>query len=180
MNKTTYQSLLAGVITTLITVPAWSTESEQPSQESPTAIQPSMEQPHTTTVPSTDMQHPQSSIMNRNPSASTELYTMRPEDLIDHEVKDHNGEKIGKISDVVSRQQDGQIFVVIAQGGFMGMGASKYVLPLQDLTKKVDEIYLRDTVSSASVKEQYLKDRYVSVDPEDRPISDFSAFEENK
>lgn len=55
-------------------------------------------------------------------------------------VVDQDGKDIGKITDVVADQSSGAInFVTLAKGGIMGVGASRYAVPIRALDISQDK-----------------------------------------
>ena len=113
-----------------------------------------------------------------NQTLSSELYSKRPDELLDKKIRNSNEEVIGKIKAVVSSRQDGQVHVVIAKGGIMGIGASEYVVPLYSLSMNEGKVYLRSASGKNTLDQKYIEEAYVSIEPENLPISEFSAFEE--
>jgi hypothetical protein len=186
MNKIYYQALLAGAMSACIITPALSEQpasaSSEPAlvSEAPKDMQsrddlaPNPSE-NTLTSPLQSQQNP-----DINETINSRLYSMRPDDLIDKEVRNSNEESVGKVSAVVSSRQDGQVHVVISSGGFLGIGATEYVVPLRGLSINEDQLYLRSASGMDVVQKEYLKEGYVMIQPEDRPISEFSAFEERK
>lgn len=113
-----------------------------------------------------------------NRTISSKLYDRRPDELIGKKVHNSNEELVGKIEAVVSSRQDGQVHAVIAKGGFMGMGATTYAVPLFALSINQDKLYLRSASGKNLLDKTYNKQGYVSIEPVNQPISEFSAFEE--
>lgn len=201
MNKIYYQALLAGAMSALIITPALSEESKPVKNESVLISEAATDMQNRDSSASQHMGGSESmnssesmdssEHMKRqqtqaqqepgmNETSRSELYSMRPNDLLDKDVLNSNEENIGEISEIVSSREDGQIHVVISSGGFMGVGTSEYVVPLKDLSINEEKIYLRSATGKDLLRNEYLKDGYVIIKPEDRPISEFSAFEERQ
>lgn len=116
-----------------------------------------------------------------NKAPSDELYTKSPGDLLSRQINDSEGKPIGKIVDVVSSRQDLHLYTVVKSGGFLGIGASEYLLPIRDLTMKQNEIYTQATEAEVDAsRTDYQPENYVSVKSEYKPLSEFSAFEVNE
>ena len=197
MNKIYTQALLVGAMSTFIITPAFSetTESATAGPELIADASSTMQNPETSTSEPLEQgqvqpgQTQQESGMNQsvqtqqgssmNQTISSELYSLRPNQLLEKEVRNSNEEKVGKVTEVVSSRQDGQVHVVISKGGFMGIGASEYVIPLHGLSMNDDKLYLR-SAAGKDLRQEYMKDRFVMIQPKDRPISEFSAFEERQ
>lgn len=56
-----------------------------------------------------------------------------PSQLIGRTLVDPQGEEIGRISDIVRRKQDKSLQAVVSSGGFLGLGATKLVVPLDQV-----------------------------------------------
>jgi sporulation protein YlmC with PRC-barrel domain len=60
--------------------------------------------------------------------------TMTAEQILDNKVVDPNGEEIGEVEKLLINQQNGQVeAVAVALGGFLGMGESYRLLPMQQI-----------------------------------------------
>lgn len=192
MNKIYYQALLASAMSALIVMPALS-ETPAPVTNEPALIAEAptdrqnrdgaMSAPMNSSEPmGREMVQPGQAQQEPsiNQTMSSELYSMRPNDLLQKKVHNSKEETVGKVSEIVSSRQDGQIHVVISSGGFLGIGASDYVVPLHSLSMNKDKLYLRAAAEKDLLGKEYLKEGYVMIEPKDRPISEFSAFEERQ
>ncbi len=75
-----------------------------------------------------------------NPTTMSTSNSPSKEKLIGMTVADKQGKVIGDIKDVNVNSQTGKInFVILAKGGFMGIGADKYAVPLQVLKINTNE-----------------------------------------
>lgn len=186
MNKIYYPVLLAGAASVFLITPAVSEESKPLGTEPALVAEAAsnMQNRDTSTADSMEKPQPQTTQVEQEPgineTISAELYSKRPNDLLQKEVRNSNEETVGKVSAIVSSRQDGQIHVVISSGGFFGIGASEYVVPLHGLSMNDEKLYLRSATGKDLLRKEYLKDGYVMIKPKDRPISEFSAFEERK
>ena len=192
MNKIYYQALLASAMSALIITPAFS-ETPAPVTNKPALIAEAatdqqnrdgaMPAPMNSSEPmGREMVQPGHTQQEPsiNQTMSSELYSMRPNDLLQKQVHNSKEETVGKVSEIVSSRQDGQIHVVISSGGFLGIGSSEYVVPLHSLSMNKDKLYLRAAAEKELLGKEYLKEGYVMIEPKDRPISEFSAFEERQ
>lgn len=107
-----------------------------------------------------------------------ELYSMTPETLNTMTVIGREDKELGSIDKVVSERQTGKIYAVISSGGIWGIGTKKTVVPLYTLRLDGEQVRLHATSEELSARESYAPDMYTEVKPEDRPVSEFSAFEE--
>ncbi|SEG50240.1 PRC-barrel domain-containing protein [Marinobacterium lutimaris] len=105
------------------------------------------------------------------------LYDLSPGALIGGQVVGASGKTLGELNSVVSDRISGRIYVVISSGGFLGFGESRHTVPLDDLRLREGDLHLAMTESELQMSKQYTDDRYTRVSPDDRPISQFSAFE---
>lgn len=87
----------------------------------------------------------------------------KAEDIRDRKVVDVAGEEIGKIDALLIDDQENKVrFLRVASGGFLGMGKSKVLIPVEAI-KKIDEDVVRvdqtrDHVSNAPVYDPDLVD----------------------
>ena len=104
-------------------------------------------------------------------------YNMTPEALSKMEVIGRDGKKLGKIEKVVSNRVNGQLYAVISSGGILGLGARETAVSLDTLQVEGNRIHASATGDELAASKQYTPDMYTEVKPEDRPVSEFSAFE---
>ena len=193
MNRLNRTTLLSGAALGLLLAPGWSSaepanlqnnalgmeyaEARQPATpgaESPTpeAANPQYPDSHKPVVEI----HPKA----LNPASNNPLYAVSPAELDGQQVLGADGEPLGRISAIVSDRVSGQIYAVIASGGLLGWGATHYAFPLDSLDRVDQQLHLQTVRSELKSREEYRADGYVAVVPENRPISEFSAFEEAK
>ena len=104
-------------------------------------------------------------------------YNMTPEALSKMEVIGRDGKKLGKIEKVVSNRVNGKLYAVISSGGILGLGARETAVSLDTLQVEGNRIHASATGDELAASKQYTPDMYTEVKPEDRPVSEFSAFE---
>lgn len=107
------------------------------------------------------------------------LYSMSPEELQGQDVMGADGQKLGTVSKVVSDRSSGRIHVVVSGGGFMGIASRENVFPLDNIQMEGGNLRVHVTEQEVEGSNEYTEDAYVAVEPEDRPISEFAAFEES-
>ncbi|KEA63027.1 hypothetical protein ADIMK_2551 [Marinobacterium lacunae] len=105
------------------------------------------------------------------------LYNHSPEELIERPVIGLEGEPLGKIDNIVSGRASGRVYAVLTRGGFLGIGSSEYAVQLDELTLENDALHMAITSGELEMRREYVKERYIPVEPTDHPISEFSAFE---
>jgi sporulation protein YlmC with PRC-barrel domain len=77
-----------------------------------------------------------------------------------------DGEHVGKISDIMLDVQSGRIaYAVLAEGGFLGMGATLHAIPWNALTLDTDEKCFRVDITAQQIKEEpgFDKDHWPSM-----------------
>ena len=62
------------------------------------------------------------------------------EDIRGRKVLDKDGEDVGSIDDLMIDDRDSKVrFLVVASGGFLGMGQTKFLIPVDAVTKVADD-----------------------------------------
>ena len=171
MSHMLRKTLMAASIAAVLATPAWAVEDtpgyqgSQPQQETgqPMDAMPPMDNVPGYTSPG--------SSGNENP-----LYSRTPAELKRDEVVDITGSKVGTVKSVVAGQDRASAHAVVSSGGFLGIGASEIVVPLDDMRIKDDKLQVVDTRESLQARGQYQPESYIELTP-NRPISEFSAFE---
>jgi hypothetical protein len=183
MNITYRKSLLAGVIITMMAAPGWlaaqQLQSPQPGSEH--YGQPTGESP----APSGDQIRllPEGAMPATNPTGGSRqgndvrISNLTPQHLTHMDVVDVSGEKTGKIEDVVRSREDGFIYAVVSSGGVLGIGAKEVTVPVEELVVQGDNLRVGATKDELQRWPEYQKDQYVALEPANKPISDFAAFE---
>lgn len=110
------------------------------------------------------------SVMHANP-----LHRFTPKELDGMEVIGSDRNKIGNVKAIVSRQDSDEVHAVISSGGFLGIGSTEILVPLNEL-KSVGENQLQVEFNQDAVDSQpkYETPQYSNLD-KDRPISEFFA-----
>jgi sporulation protein YlmC with PRC-barrel domain len=176
------KALLAGAIAALVTVPAWSAEDATPmsGKADVTTGQTTPQKAPEYSTQTPQPMHEQTG-SDAQPVATQTIRALTPDDLHRQEVIGSDGEAIGRISEVVSDKQSGEIQVVISTGGFLGLiGGTEHVVPLDELRLEEKKLHINSTQEELSARTRYTEEQYVVVEPEDRPVSEFSAFEQMK
>lgn len=80
-------------------------------------------------------------------SETDETVARTDEDIRDYHVKDRNGEDLGTVDDLLIDPDARKVrFLVIASGGFLGMGKDKSFLPVDAITRiDDDEVHIDQT-----------------------------------
>jgi sporulation protein YlmC with PRC-barrel domain len=93
------------------------------------------------------------------------------DDIEGEEAYNNAGQEIGEISDVVMEQATGNLFVVLAAGGFLGLGETEIVFPYESVSMRDDLVVIDTNITEGQVEERqdYDASRYVEV-PEDRVV----------
>jgi putative membrane protein len=98
---------------------------------------------------------------------------MTANDLIGQKVVNKNGDKVGKIDDIVLNSSDQAVLAVISVGGFLGIGDKLVAVPFDQLQPGEDKAILLSSATEEQLKAmpEYKKDQEgYSVYPRDRPI----------
>lgn len=98
---------------------------------------------------------------------------MTANDLIGQKVVNKNGDKVGKIDDIVLNSNDQAVLAVISVGGFLGIGDKLVAVPFDQLQLDKDKAVLMSAATEEQLKgmPEYKKDQAgYSVYPRDRPI----------
>jgi len=80
--------------------------------------------------------------------SDTELTVANPaEDVRDRQVVDGNGEELGAVEDLLIDEHDRRVrFLEVSSGGFLGIGATKFLLPVEAITRISDDtVYVNQT-----------------------------------
>ncbi|MCF3932188.1 PRC-barrel domain-containing protein [Acuticoccus sp. M5D2P5] len=82
-----------------------------------------------------------------------------------------NGDELGRINQVVMRQGTSDLYVVVAAGGFLGIGQSEIVFPYEDVSIVDDEVVIDTPLTKDTIedREDYEEELYVEV-PDDRVV----------
>lgn len=163
MNHTYRKALISGAIATLIATPGWAVAT--PQQSSATQ----------------DENAGQTMHMQKMPDASTvplhAIYGKTPQELRRMAVVGPAGHAVGTLKDIVAERDGGKVCVVLSVGGIMGMGARDVVVPVDQLQLHGDKLQLMVSDGNLDSRPAYRRHLFREVQPEDRPISEFSAFE---
>jgi hypothetical protein len=174
-------SLLAGAIAALISLPGWvcaqqvqAPRSESGHQGPPTAGAPASSANPMKSVPEGALIMPSEGATHRN---DTLLSALTPHQLTHMEIDDASGKKIGHVEDVVRSRDDGFIYAVVSSGGLLGIGAREMTVPVEMLELQGNRLRIGATKDEVQHWPDYQEDRYAELEPGNKPISEFSAFE---
>jgi sporulation protein YlmC with PRC-barrel domain len=69
------------------------------------------------------------------------------EDIRDRRVVDRDGEELGEVDDLLIDERDKHVhFLEVASGGFLGIGQTKFLLPVEAITRISDDtVYVNQT-----------------------------------
>ncbi|QJR81631.1 PRC-barrel domain-containing protein [Alteromonas pelagimontana] len=82
------------------------------------------------------------------------------------------GEDVGEISEVVQNNQDKQLSLVIESGGIMGVGESKSVLPLDEVTLENNKI-VWDKNKDPEQLPEFNESQYVALNQKEKTVEDY-------
>ncbi|MBV1788314.1 PRC-barrel domain-containing protein [Marinobacterium sp. D7] len=172
------QFMLATAVSALFSTQVWAAEDAAPSlkaegSQSETVV---VEEASPAPMPATKTQQSAPQTTFATPEVLM-MYNKSPQELVDREVIGVDGEVLGAIDEVVGGRVSGRVYAVISRGGFLGIGASKYAVELDELRMADDQLQMAITGAELEMRREYVADRYVPVVPMDHPVSEFSAFE---
>ena len=171
MNSMLRKTLMAASIAAVLAAPAWAVEDMPGYQGSQPQEEPGQPMEAMPPMDSEPGHASPGSVSNENP-----LYSRTPAELKRDEVVDVTGTKVGTVKSVVAGQDRASAHAVVSSGGFLGIGASDIVVPLDEMRIMDDKLQVNDTKESLQARGQYQPESYIELSP-DRPISEFSAFE---
>lgn len=151
------KSLIAGAVAVFAASPAWAAGDKAEKSTTTGAEQGATTQSQTT--------------------AGAQIQNLTPRQLEGQDVIGQNGDEIGSVKDVVRSRDQGNIQVVISSGGVMGVGGKDVAVPLDQLSFRDGKLHLSATEDELKAKTEYQSEQFVELEPTDRPISEFSAFE---
>jgi sporulation protein YlmC with PRC-barrel domain len=105
------------------------------------------------------------------------ISSLTSDELKHMEVIGASGATIGKVEDVVRSRNDGFIYAIISSGGVLGIGAKETPVSLKALEVYGTKLRIGAGKSELARWPDYQKDQYVGLQPVDKPIADFAAFE---
>lgn len=94
-------------------------------------------------------------------------YTSRiPQDLVnqsldsltDKRVSNSNGNRIGKVEDVVANLRDGKVGFVVSSGGVLGIGERRLLAPVEELALQDDELVWNTTENRKALHDSHTYD----------------------
>lgn len=101
-----------------------------------------------------------------------EFQNMRAEQLIGKDIYGSGGEEIGEIEDIVIRS-DGQAVAVLADiGGFLGLGAKRVAIPMDQLSMQDDRIVAKNLTQQTAENLPEYNDRDWRVFERSRNLSE--------
>ena len=80
--------------------------------------------------------------------SDTELTVADPaEDIRDRDVVDRDGAELGSVADLFIDRSDKRVrFLEVTSGGFLGIGATKFLIPVEAITRiSADTVYVNQT-----------------------------------
>jgi hypothetical protein len=174
MNARFKYSLIAASLAALAATPGWAAgvdEQQPPARSAEGAAQ--------QTPPPAPRHAPAATDM---PGAKAPLQgaisKLTPADLEGQKVVGPDGETVGKIESVAHKRGQQGVQAVISVGGILGVGAKEAAIPVDQLRIVSGKLMTsRSEEALKAASGQYKKADYVALQPKDRPISEFSAFE---
>lgn len=110
-------------------------------------------------------------------SGDNPVYDLTPAELKQMDVVDPAGHKVGKVAAIVRSKEDANILVVISSGGILGIGAKEVAVLVDELELNEDRLQIGASQEELAIREDYAPESFVELEPADRSLSEFSAFE---
>lgn len=92
--------------------------------------------------------------MERDVSVKTTLYKLsdlnmqvadRAQDIRGRKVVDTSGEEVGKVDELLVDDRDQKVrFLLVASGGFLGLGETTFMIPVDAVTRITDDVVYID------------------------------------
>ncbi|WP_168734196.1 PRC-barrel domain-containing protein [Pseudothauera nasutitermitis] len=169
MNTKLRNTLMGGAIALLAASPVWAAEESPGTYGEPI--------PRSDTVVPQESAPAQGGMVGPAPAVSANpLYARTPADLRGLDVVDAAGNRVGKLKTLLLGPDGQSAHVVISSGGFLGLGASENIVPLDQLQLLEGRLQANFLGEDLVAGDDYDPGQYVELRP-DRPISEFSAFE---
>ncbi|HRP75557.1 MAG TPA: PRC-barrel domain-containing protein [Rhodocyclaceae bacterium] len=170
MNTKLQKTLIAGAVMALIASPAWaaSDASEYPAATPQAETGQPMQSAPMDTAPQMGTA---SEAFSDNP-----IYNSTPDELRRVEVRDSEGNKVGRVKTVVLGPDHESAHAVVSVGGILGLGAREIIVSLDELQIVEDRLQVSVTREDLEARGDYEPEQYVELEPE-TPIREFSAFE---
>lgn len=87
------------------------------------------------------------------------------EDVRGRDVKDKNGEDVGKVDDLLIDEAERKVrFLLVSHGGFLGLGETKSFIPVDAITRIDDDVHIDRSGEQVAGGPRY--DPEVAVEPE--------------
>lgn len=85
--------------------------------------------------------------------------------LTDRRLRTTEGDKIGKVDDVVVNRTNGEVGLVVSSGGVLGIGERQFLAPIEELSLVDDELIWNTTLSKKELREShnYQPDDFVVI-----------------
>jgi len=100
-------------------------------------------------------------------------YDINAKKLLDMNVIDKNGKKLGEIDDLILSAKDQIVHVLVSVGGVLGVGGKLVAIPFQDMDINKDEAVINLTEEQlgkvTEFKFEYVRDR--NYQTKDRPVA---------
>ena len=172
-------ALLAGAIAALTASPSWvsAQQAEAPPTTSGQQEQPTVGAPASSANPMKSA--PVGALLSQgtNHRGDQLLSALTPQQLKHMEIEDVTGVKIGNVEDIVRSREDGFIYAVVSSGGLLGIGAREVTVPIEQLVAHSDRLRIDATKDEVQRWPEYQDDQFADLEPANKPISEFSAFE---
>ena len=95
------------------------------------------------------------------------LMSERARDLEGMTVVNQQGDEVGDIQHIARHQESGELFAIVAIGGFWGFGASDVALPVKEMQREEDQLVVNTDYGSEEIEasaDEYRESDYQIID----------------
>ncbi len=105
----------------------------------------------------------------QQPAMGQDVMSQTADDLSGKTVVDQQGNELGDVDKIVRSQQDNKLYAVVSSGGFLGIGADRFVVSVDSLSMQDDRIVAQTDASKEQLQEQaeYDEEQYSDLDQDD-------------
>ena len=126
--------------------------------------------------PQTGMQQQMQTATQEQTKLQSELMNMTAKQIEGKSLVNAQGDKLGKVQSIVQNRLTNRIEAVVSVGGFLGIGAKKVTIPVENMRLEQERLVLSEPTSKDQLKRQaeYNKNEYKSI-PEQQRLTEIAG-----